>query len=203
MSPYQEYAKLLLAHTSNDETRFHLTGIYYDGDRFVATDGHRLITLNAQLSIIPKTELKPDTIYDRTAFKLEMLKRMDGKYPNYKQLIPAQSKLKYKFKMTIPDWFIGVKKRRNQPMPAIGIDENGQWTTGKGYITWLNISYLAPYAGMEVSIEIGDELSPIVIKPWGAEDNWTAVVMPMRGGAYPVMVIKTASAEMSNTAVNA
>jgi len=175
--------KALCASASTDVTRYHLNGVHYDGEYFVSTDGHRLIACKAdQYPIamhIPPSQLKPGDILETKAFKSGGVNRIDGKYPNYKQLLPDPAKALYAFRLTLPLWLKDVKVKRKN-IQSLGINENGEMTNGPALIH-VNPFYLAPFAGQFVDIYITDSCSPIYIEPAdGKEKPWKAVVMPMR-----------------------
>lgn len=182
---------LLLNCTSTDETRFHLTAVHYDGVYWVATDGHRMALVTTE-AMPYQQALKPTigSTYESEALAIDVLKPIECKYPNYKQLMPDTKQSKHAFKLTIPEWISQLKMKRGKPAPTIGIDSGGQWTTGKALV-YLNMAYIAEIAAMdcEVWIYIKDALSPVVIQPVPARGrgiDWTLVVMPMRGDARPV-----------------
>jgi DNA polymerase III subunit beta len=99
---------------SDDETRWHLTGVYFDhvNQKLVATDGHRLHTVDTigirDSFILPKIAV--DLIKgfnDRVLFSRVVdgfiniglkdsfgltVRVIDGKYPNYHQFIPKHFK---------------------------------------------------------------------------------------------------------------
>ncbi len=45
--------KMLIAHASTDQTRFHLNAIHYDDINYVATDGHRLLSVRKSTWSLP------------------------------------------------------------------------------------------------------------------------------------------------------
>ncbi|MCC6276674.1 MAG: DNA polymerase III subunit beta, partial [Oligoflexia bacterium] len=112
---------------SNDETRYHLNGVYFErvptdkgaSFRMVATDGHRLSLIDKQLEIplnlkkaegviIPKKGLfelrkileggdsgvemgfEGSHLVVRRDNTVLLIRLIDGKYPNYQQLIPQR-----------------------------------------------------------------------------------------------------------------
>jgi DNA polymerase-3 subunit beta len=94
---------------SNDETRYHLNGVYFEQKdqneySMVATDGHRLsliikksespIQLPSGGVIIPRKGLKLILKHDETVL---MVRLIEGKYPNYQQFIPQ----KFSQKLTV------------------------------------------------------------------------------------------------------
>lgn len=180
--------KELCSHASKDQTRYRLTGIHYDGESFVSTDGHRMMVSKAPMLLVHcNNQAKPGEIYEVEAFKLGALKTIDGEYPNYKQLLPDKSKATHVFKLTFPAWLKDVKQSRRPMNEGLGIDTFGQFTTGKA-IAYFNPVYLAPYAGLEVTVYLqASNDSMLIESPCG---EWRAVVMPMRGEARAVEVIK-------------
>ncbi len=186
------YLKELLAHCSTDETRFHLTGVHYDGEFFVATDGHRLMAVRGDgMMRAERSQIKPGETHERDAFKLGHLKSIDCKYPNWKQLVPDANTYGTCFRVTIPPWFKDIKRPKKNEM--IGINNAGQFTTGQALV-YINPYYLSVFAGLEVDIAIKGAIEPILIMPTVLNKktlpDWQAVIMPMRGGARPVEVLK-------------
>lgn len=186
--------KELCSHASRDQTRYLLNGIHYDGESFVSTDGHRMMVSKAPLLLAHvNNQAKPGEIYETEAFKLGALKRIDGKYPNFKSLLPDKSKATHVFKLTFPTWLKDVKQSRKALNGGLGIDTFGQFTTGKA-VAHFNPAYLAPYAGLEVTVYLqasndSRTFSPMLIEsPCG---EWRAVVMPMRGEPRAVEVLKS------------
>ncbi len=187
----QDLINLVIAHTSTDETRFHLCGVHYDGDRFVATDGHRLIVVEAK-DLPSMAGLKAGEIYKSKAFKDWDLVRIDGKYPNYKQLMPDAKKANYVFQTRIPSWCKGIKHKRGAETRYLGINADGEWTLG-ACIAQFDVSYLGLYAGIDVELSIDTKdthIGPMHIKSLDKALPFEAVVMPMRAGKYPVKVVR-------------
>lgn len=187
--------KMLLAHTSKDVTRIHLNGIYSNDESLIATDGHRLMTVRldamAAMSGHQWPGIKSDKIYEADVFKVGGLKEIDAKYPNYKQLIPDPDRCDWAFELVIPAWLKDVKKSKNPSDNGIGINNQGQFTTGKALV-YFNSYYLSPYAGQQVYIYVKDHLSPILIRPCKEQETppWQAVLMPLRGGPATVEVLR-------------
>lgn len=189
MTDADRYLKMLCSFASTDVTRYHLNGVYRDVGCSVTTDGFRLIAVrNDQLVMSGKYET--GKIYEAKAFGLGAVLEIEGKYPNWKALIPDTEALDPKtnvspwtsFSLTIPYWFAGIKKKPGQPVPSICIDSEGNWTTGKGLIAF-NMSLMAPLAGIDCKVWIKDAIAPMVVKPVvtkGLDIPWTAVIMPMR-----------------------
>lgn len=186
------YVKMLCSHASTDETRSHLTGIHYDGQYFVSTDGHRLMAVKG--SALPRYQsprLTAGDIYDKKIFSMGALDPIGGVFPNWSQLVPSLGDSMWVFEVVIPQWMADIKLRSKNRGETYGIGLNilGQFTTGER-LTTVNIAYLQPYAGMEVQLSLKDPISALRIEPLGCGD-WTAVVMPMRvGGACKVKVLR-------------
>lgn len=180
---------LLKSHVSKDETRYHLTGAYFNEGKAIATDGHRMVVIDtvdcdcAELRSL--ASLRNNQVHD---FK-SPLEPITGTYPNYKQFLPDvtltdknDNLVHTEIKQEFPLWFKGIKVKKGENAKHIFIDKNGLHITKPqdGYVA-VNAEYLAPYAGQDCSIYIKDKLSPIVIighhQP---NQKWTAVVMPMR-----------------------
>lgn len=173
---------LLLESTSDDQTRYHLNGCYYDGGVWVATDGHRMTIINKDA--LPFMAAKPDTIYDAQALALGHLVPLEGvgKYPNWKQLLPDISSLEA-IEMSIPAWTKDVKARYRgadweQKTPAVNYCNKMGWTTGGSAHAQfrVNLYYLGALAGLKCKMYYKGALSPIVFKG----EEWTYVLMPVR-----------------------
>lgn len=226
---------------SNDETRYHLNGVYFEkyeegGENFyrmVATDGHRLSlvdrlvvtddTLKAgQGVIIPRKGLGEirkllDGVNDNFEMAIEgsqliirqdstvlMVRLIEGKYPNYKQLIPQN--LKQNITVNRGRFSVSLKRvslLSNQKSKGITLT----LSSGKMEITSnnpelgdakeeldvdysgsdLKIGFNAKYIldilnscdGEEVDVHLSDQLSPGLVQPNG-DSNYKCVVMPMR-----------------------
>jgi DNA polymerase-3 subunit beta len=124
---FHDMIEKTLYSVSNDETRYHLNGVFFEkvaGEtqtsfRMVATDGHRLSLIDKKIDlplgnkkiegvIIPKKGLQElKKLLEGASGSLEMalegshlivkqdravlmIRLIDGKYPNYQQLIPAR-----------------------------------------------------------------------------------------------------------------
>lgn len=227
---------------SNDETRYHLNGVFFEKHvkdqktyfRMVATDGHRLSLVDREVEsvsqnfdlgsgiIIPKkglNELKK--ILDFTEGDLEMavegaqlivrtgktylfIRLIEGKYPNYQQLIPQNLKLS----LEVPRENLLASLKRvsllsNQKSKGVTFS----LTDGKMEITSNNpemgdaredieINYkgedlkigfnaryvldvLSSFNDDNLSISLNDQLSPGLIKP-ALDNDYKCIVMPMR-----------------------
>lgn len=169
---------LLLKSVSTDETRYHLTGVFFDGENWVSTDGHRMTVVNKDY--LPMQGVA-GTIYESGPLADGHLVPMVGfKYPDWTQLLP-ETQESNGIDMIIPIWFKDVKARyrgADNPTPAINHCNKMGWTTGGSPHAQfrVNLHYLAALAGLQCKMYSRDALSPIVFK--GAE--WTYVLMPMR-----------------------
>jgi DNA polymerase III subunit beta len=105
--------------SSNDDSRFNLNGVLFekneDNTRLVATDGHRLALMNAEVSLpietkilLPKKSLgelkrllenvkeevlvgfEPKNMILKTDKFLMTLRLIDGDYPDYRKVLPAE-----------------------------------------------------------------------------------------------------------------
>ncbi|MCM2280513.1 MAG: DNA polymerase III subunit beta [Bdellovibrionaceae bacterium] len=228
---------------SNDETRYHLNGVYFergleDGKdvyRMVATDGHRLSLVdrkaeakakgasgNAQGVIIPRkglTEIRKllDSISGnfemaiegsqlivRTSSTVLMVRLIEGKYPNYQQLIPQNlSRHAHVSRETLLSSLKRVSLLSNQKYKGVTLalspgrleitSNNPELGDAKEEIECrykgaeLKIGFNARYIldilnsfdDDEVDIELNDQLSPGLIRPHN-DASYTCVVMPMR-----------------------
>ncbi|MCB9027167.1 MAG: DNA polymerase III subunit beta [Bdellovibrionaceae bacterium] len=227
---------------SNDETRYHLNGVYFERSveqgvptyKMVATDGHRLSLVSRSGSeqdnneafnegvIIPRKGLNEirkllEGVEGQFELALEgaqlivrkdktvlMIRLIEGKYPNYKQLIPQNLKENVSLNR---DLLLSSLKRvsllSNQKSKGVTFSI----TKGKMEITSnnpelgeaheeieinyggvdLKIGFNAKYildvlSSMdeeEVSFELKDQLSPGLMRPHH-DKNYTCVIMPMR-----------------------
>lgn len=228
---------------SNDETRYHLNGVYFEqrsaddgiSYRMVATDGHRLSLVDRKASsntgsfknsdggvIVPRKGLQEmRKLLDSATTPVEMaiegsqfviksegtvlmIRLIDGKYPNYQQLIPQNLKKQAKVSK---DVFTSCLRRvsllSNQKSKSVTLSftpgsmqissNNPEIGDAKEEIEidysgdeikiGFNAKYLLDILNCveddEVRIELNDQLSPGLIRPKG-DSNYTCVVMPMR-----------------------
>lgn len=227
---------------SNDETRYHLNGVYFergieDGKdvyRMVATDGHRLSLVDRKADakakgtggtqgvIIPRkglTEIRKllDTVTGHFEMAIEgsqlivrhsstvlMVRLIEGKYPNYQQLIPQNlSRHAHVHRETLLSSLKRVSLLSNQKYKGVTLalspgrleitSNNPELGDAKEEIECrykgneLKIGFNARYIldvlnsfdDDEVDIELNDQLSPGLIRPHN-DISYTCVVMPMR-----------------------
>lgn len=225
---------------SNDETRYHLNGVYFEkrmtasgpGLLMVATDGHRLSLVHKAQSatesrpgegvIIPRKGLTeiykllenvdgvfkmavegPQLIvaYENT---LLMIRLIEGKYPNYRQLIPQN--LNEHIQVRRNDLLASLRRvslLSNQKSKGVTLNfSNGKLEItsnnpelgdakeeievdykGNGLRIGFNAKYimdvLTSIEEDEISLDLKDQLSPGVMRPKEDKD-YTCVIMPMR-----------------------
>ncbi|MCB0392947.1 MAG: DNA polymerase III subunit beta [Bdellovibrionales bacterium] len=229
---------------SNDETRYHLNGVYFEQQksgsdlryRMVATDGHRLslidriaegkeLNLPSQTSgvIIPRKgineirkliEMNPDSPIEmsiegaqlvvKQASTVLFVRLIEGKYPNYQQLIPAALKRKIRApksklvsSLKVAALLANEKSRgvtlsvdsgvleisSNNPELGDAKEEVPVDYSGENLKIGFNARYLLDVLNTideeEVDIELNDQLSPGLIRPQG-DQNYTCIIMPMR-----------------------
>jgi DNA polymerase III subunit beta len=226
---------------SNDETRYHLNGVYFekklgtgDGTNFlmVATDGHRLSLVNRESEsqsskslegvIIPRKGLAEiykliESVDGKFKMAIEgsqlivshgatvlMIRLIEGKYPNYRQLIPQNlsehvtvkreallSSLKrvsllsnQKSKGVTLNFSSGkLEISSNNPELGDAKEEIDVQYKGTGLKIGFNAKYimdvLTSIDDDDVSIDLKDQLSPGVMRP-NADKDYTCVIMPMR-----------------------
>jgi DNA polymerase-3 subunit beta len=226
---------------SNDETRYHLNGVYFEkklggasGSSFlmVATDGHRLSLVNRNNKgpdikttdgvIIPRKGLTEiykllETVVGKFKMAIEgsqlivahdktvlMIRLIEGKYPNYRQLIPQNlsenvlvnrdallsslkrvSLLSNQKSKGVTLSFTSGRLEISSNNPELGDAKEEIDVTYKG--TGLKIGFNAKYIidvlnsmdDDEISIDLKDQLSPGVMRPQ-ADKDYTCVIMPMR-----------------------
>lgn len=224
---------------SNDETRYHLNGVYFeklsgrkDAYLMVATDGHRLSLVNRLGSDKPSTSTEGVIIprkglqeiykllenvegtfkmaiegsqlvvcYENTVL---MVRLIEGKYPNYKQLIPQNlsehiqvrreellSSLKRVSLLSnqkSKGVTLNLSKGRleitsNNPELGDAKEEIDVDYAGPGLKIGFNAKYimdvLTSINDEEINIDLKDQLSPGIMRPQKDKD-YTCVIMPMR-----------------------
>jgi DNA polymerase-3 subunit beta len=224
---------------SNDETRYHLNGVYFekvtgrnDGYLMVATDGHRLSLVNrfngekpngpTEGVIIPRKGLQE--IYkllenSEGSFKMAiegsqlvvcsgptvlMVRLIEGKYPNYRQLIPQNlSEQVLVNREALLSSLKRVSLLSNQKSKGVTLSlTNGRLEItsnnpdlgdakeelevdykGTGLKIGFNAKYMMDVLGSiqdeDIKIDLKDQLSPGVMRP-SADKDYTCVIMPMR-----------------------
>jgi DNA polymerase-3 subunit beta len=219
---------------SSDSTRPVLTGVYWhahDGWIYLAaTDGYRLserrlVETKSEVSaIIPTQTLQEvlrtivddvdtiDILFDESQVRFrineaEVISRLiDGNFPDYRQLIPAQSDITAvmnKAEFTRVTKIAGLFARESGGSVTVTVDsdaktvslhsiasELGENTseldadiTGEGDVT-LNSRYLTEALGVldadEISFSFSGKLSPIIIKSTKKDTNYYHVIMPLK-----------------------
>lgn len=240
---FAEMIERTIYSVSNDETRYHLNGVYFEKKkenskvsfRMVATDGHRLSLVERPLEkgveetmiptngvIIPRkglNEIKKilDTSVDNVEMAFEgsqliikcgstilMVRLIEGKYPNYQQLIPQQMK---KHASINRELFLGCIRRvsllsnhkskgitfnltkgkmeitSNNPELGDAKEEIDVDYSGEDLKIGFNAKYimdiLNSFEDQELEFALESQLSPGLIRPQN-DKNYTCVVMPMR-----------------------
>lgn len=226
---------------SNDETRYHLNGVYFekktvDGKtqfRMVATDGHRLSLVDRFTNdetaniintgvIIPRKGLaevkkiidfsdqpiqmavEGSQLIVKTGTTVLMVRLIEGKYPNYQQLIPLN--LKKTASINRESLLSSIKRvsllsnqkskgvtialakgkmeiSSNNPELGDAKEEIDVDYTGEDLKIGFNAKYildiLNSFSDDKLSLELDSQLSPGLIRPENDTD-YTCVVMPMR-----------------------
>lgn len=224
---------------SNDETRYHLNGVYFekmagskDAYLMVATDGHRLSLVNrlggqkpngpSEGVIIPRKGLQEiykllEHLEGKFKMAIEgsqlvvchgptvlMVRLIEGKYPNYKQLIPQN--LSEHISVNREDLLASLKRvsllsnqkskgvtlnlsndrleiTSNNPELGDAKEEMDVTYKGPGLKIGFNAKYimdvLTSINDDEIAIDLKDQLSPGVLRP-GSDRDYTCVIMPMR-----------------------
>ncbi len=229
---------------SNDETRYHLNGVYFENHhegslwnfRMVATDGHRLSLINRKFEkpstsknqmqngvIIPRKGLyeikklidqsdfeelemaiEGAQLFFKTDTTILMIRLIEGKYPNYKQLIPQNLKenisidkesllaslkrvslLSNQKSKGVTLNFSGGKMEITSNNPELGdakeeLDIN---YSGKDFKIGFNARYILDVLSNidenEIQFSLKDHLSPGLMRP-NNDQNYTCVIMPMK-----------------------
>jgi DNA polymerase-3 subunit beta len=227
---------------SNDETRYHLNGVYFERTpgkeggsfRMVATDGHRLSLIDKKVGeptdttgkaegvIIPKKGLyEIKRLLESSDGPLEMgfegshlvirkesaillIRLIDGKYPNYQQLIPVKLMKKIAVsRESLLSCLRRVSLLSNQKSKGITLSINKNAMEiysnnpeigdakeeidiaydGEALKIGFNAKYLMDILNNiqdeEIDIELNDQLSPGILRP-AKDSGYTCVVMPMR-----------------------
>ena len=217
----------------NDETRFHLNGVYFECDgskaRMVSTDGHRLSKVERTIAngpklssgiIIPKKGLleMKKVLESGPSCKLAIktphlflvqddiaiaVKLIDAQFPPYEQVIPKD----HKRVVTVDRVRFIDALRRAQLMSSetrgvkVAATKEGMTITsdnpdlgevreeldaeynGEPIAIGFNPKYVVELLGQmgsdQVTLSLGNELDPGLIKPL-AGDDYLGVVMPMR-----------------------
>ncbi|HEY1813305.1 MAG TPA: DNA polymerase III subunit beta [Kofleriaceae bacterium] len=217
----------------NDETRFHLNGVFFESDgskaRMVSTDGHRLSKVERTIAngpklsagvIIPKKGLleMKKVLESGPSCKLAIktphlflvqedialaVKLIDAQFPPYEQVIPKD----HKKIITIDRVRFIEAMRRAQLMSSetrgvkIAATKEGVTITsdnpdlgevreeleaeynGDAIAIGFNPKYVVELLGQmasdQVTLALGGELDPGLIRPIGSDD-YLGVVMPMR-----------------------
>ncbi len=226
---------------SNDDTRYHLNGVYFEkrlsgasGSSLlmVATDGHRLSLINregigASASvpegvIIPRKGLVEiykllENVEGKFGMAIEgpqlivthkntvlMIRLIEGKYPNYRQLIPQNlsehvkvnreallaslrrvSLLSNQKSKGVTLSFSNGRLEITSNNPELGDAKEELEIDYKG--TGLKIGFNAKYImdvltsieDEDIAMDLKDQLSPGVMRP-NADKDYTCVIMPMR-----------------------
>jgi DNA polymerase III subunit beta len=217
----------------NDETRFHLNGVYFESDgskaRMVSTDGHRLSKVERTIAngpklsagvIIPKKGLleMKKVLESGPSCKLAIktphlflvqediaiaVKLIDAQFPPYEQVIPKD----HKKIITVDRSRFVDSLRRAQLMssetrgvklaatregltitsdnPDLGevreeleAEYNGD-PIAIGFNPKYVVELLGQMASDQITIALGGELEPGLVRPLGGDD-YLGVVMPMR-----------------------
>ena len=213
--------KAFLAHASQDETRFHLCGVYFDRDAIVAVDGHRLIAA-------PIAYAKPMGTWDPFLASSDDLKvacKMAGargrvEIKIYRETTAGATVRKIGFHAYGPKDKVGREKYLGNYVGTVSPIQFPPWRQVvprldgvKPSPTHVNPSYLADLClvadafntstcdGVEYLGTAGNDLDPSVYAcgPEACRDV-IVVIMPMRG-KFTARCIRSASeAEVSRAA---
>ena len=240
-SVFLEMIEKTIFSVSDDETRYHLNGVYFERIssnefKMVSTDGHRLSLVNRSVDsvskkgggvpmegvIIPRRGLNEikrlvESSEDNFQIAIEgsqlivcqgkttlMIRLIEGKFPNYQQLIPQDlserilfdrekflSSLRrvsilsnQKSKSVVLDLSKGlIKISSNDPELGDAKEEIEVDYQGKDLKISFNIKYildvLSSIEEEEVSMEFKDKSSPGLLRPHGDKSH-TCIIMPMR-----------------------
>ena len=196
--------RLLMNHTSTDETRPFLQGIFRDKNCLVSTDGRRLF-ITTQQDLLDVTahligniigNIKGLSILEVPLDIKQHNNVIQGEIPKWSMIFRELDSYKHVVLFKVPTWVSKVHKVSEQSF--IGIDfKTDRVLIGKDeksdVVIHINIAYLAPYAGEQIFFHILDKAHGIlitkdgntsfmgeVIKGGGLKDKWLGVIMPMR-----------------------
>lgn len=220
--------------SSNDTTRPVLTGVYwhtYKGDLYLAaTDGYRLsekkiMKVKSEIeAIVPNSSLQEvlRTINDNTE-EIEVLfddsqvrfrigeaeitsRLIDGRYPDYRQLIPSESETNItiavsdfarivkiaglfaresggsvtlsadKDKQQLSIHSIASELGENTSVASADISSDGQITLNSRYIS----EALSVIEGEQIIFRFSGKLSPCVLTSTGSDKDYTHIIMPLK-----------------------
>ena len=229
---------------SNDDTRYHLNGVYlecfWNNEQFhlrmAATDGHRLAVVTKSVEgvlvnddpsklfgvIIPRKGVQElskilETVDNFVELSIEgaqlvvrhqdtvlLIRLIEGRYPNYQQLIPQT--INHNIILPREPFFTSIKRvsfHAHQKSKSVVIevspskmlissnnselgdasDELEVSYDGPGFKVNLNARYLMEILSAThtelVDLQLKDTNSPLIVRPH-ADANYTCVVMPMR-----------------------
>jgi DNA polymerase-3 subunit beta len=239
---FSEMIERTIYSVSNDETRYHLNGVYFEKKesanktsfRMVATDGHRLSLVDRDIEqdssnalptqgvIIPRKGLgEIKKLIDAMDTDVEMafegsqliiknnrtvlmVRLIEGKYPNYQQLIPQTMKRQAGINREV---FLGCIRRvsllsnhkskgvtialsngkmeisSNNPelgdaKEEIDVDYSGE-DLKIGFNARYILDILNSFEEENLALQLDGQLSPGLIRP-AKDKDYTCVVMPMR-----------------------
>lgn len=234
VADFKQAVSQTIVTASNDSTRPVLTGVYWhivDGNIYLAaTDGYRLserslLAAEGELSaIIPASTLQEvlrtlsddiqeiEMLFDETQVRFRMngieitSRLIDGKYPDYRQLIPASSESTITInttEFTRITKIAGLFARASGGSVTLTADsekqtfsihsvasELGENTSsaeakidGDGQVT-LNSRYLADALSVvgadEVTFRFSGKLAPCVLTPTAKDSEYTHIIMPLK-----------------------
>jgi DNA polymerase-3 subunit beta len=176
----------------NDETRFHLNGVYFESDgskaRMVSTDGHRLSKVERTIANGPK--LSAGVIIPKKGL-LEMKKVLESG-PTVKlaiktpHLFLVQDDIAIAVKLIdaqFPPYEQGVTVASDNPDLGEVREELDAEYNGEAIAIGFNPKYVVELLGQmssdQVTLSLGGELDPGLLKPLTGDD-YLGVVMPMR-----------------------
>ena len=231
---YKKSMEQVIFACSHDTSRPVLTGVYWhshEGSLFIAgTDGYRLSekklieTTSELVAVVPSSTLQEtlrllgddidevDILFDETQVRFrigqaEVTSRLiDGKYPDYRQLIPAKSEIATTLSTSeisrttkIASLFtrdsggsitmVADEEKGEILIKSITseIGENTSTITtevkGSGQIS-LNSRYLQEVLSVvdsdKISLAFSGAIAPIVIRPETKEQNYLHIIMPLK-----------------------
>lgn len=186
------YRETLVAFTSKDSERYHLSGIHFDEKykRVWSMDGFRMFVTKQFYNMWPQFHGKT---VDAKSFKAdcELDEIIDSKYPDLTNFLPAK-KFKNRVVLKVPEWFsVFTKKTKATKDSVVSLVSNqhgvAAFTVGLPAVVGSRVisfdpHLLSAFAGQQVFIRWNTYDKPMLITPANApymECDWFAIVMPL------------------------
>lgn len=182
--------KIAESHAATDNTRYILGGVYLDAKKgmYVSTDGRRLLMLPAKETI--QGESRTVAIRDMKDLGKKAGETIDGRFPNWEQVIPKYNKsdsvtLPIEPEAVIPNLMAAAqlsKKLGKTKMVMAHIAGEGFSVTINPQFALDAIRALAQSGGSRITVTMAADPQnawPVVFE---ADNGAKAIVMPMKSG---------------------